>query len=207
MIQKAYDCVIRIMILGDSSVGKTSLISKYINGSFNLNELTTVGIEYRNKKSRRRHVNLKLQLWDTAGDERYHTLTNFSLKDADAVVLAYDISNMQSFKSIQDRWIDMTNQACKKKVIMVLAGNKRDLDRTREVAIEEGSQLALDNGFMFFETSAKENLNIDKMFDFLVDTFMTSEGIKQNSESISIQLEGSNKAAQSCGCGLTSFWK
>ena len=206
MIQKEYDRVLRIMIVGDSNVGKTSLISKYSNGVFNKNESTTIGIDYKNKKVHKHGINIKLQLWDTAGEKRYHSLTNASLRDADGIILAYDITNLPSFTSIKDNWISVINNRCRKDTVVVLAGDKKDLENSREVSSEDAYELAKFYNYEFYETSAKNDLNVENIFDYIVDKLL--EKLSQTDDRVStkdIKLEKESDMEKACSCEFSKF--
>ncbi|KZC08780.1 Ras-related protein Rab-3 [Dufourea novaeangliae] len=134
----------KLLIIGNSSVGKTSFLFRYADDSFTSAFVSTVGIDFKVKTVFRNEKRVKLQIWDTAGQERYRTITTAYYRGAMGFILMYDITNEESFNSVQD-WVE------------------------RVISEERGKQLADQLGVQFFETSAKENINIKTVFEQLVD--------------------------------------
>ncbi|ULT82009.1 hypothetical protein L3Y34_011757 [Caenorhabditis briggsae] len=151
-----------VMILGDSCTGKTCLLIRYKDGAFlNNNFISTVGIDYRNKLINMGDKKVKLQIWDTAGQERFRSVATSYYRDADALLLVYDIANRQSFDNVRD-WLSHIKEHGKEAVQVTLVGNKCDLPRV--VQADEGRRLAEENGIPFMETSAKTGQNVDRAF-------------------------------------------
>ncbi|CAM9175419.1 unnamed protein product [Ascophyllum nodosum] len=157
--------LIRILMIGDSSVGKTSLVLRYDNRGFNRQFTTTIGVDYSDRLLELDGRQVKLQIWDTAGQERFHSLTTSFFKRAEGFVVVYDVSNRQSFESLA-RWMKDIMEHGKRGSDVIICGNKCDL-QGREVAVEEGEQLAANMGVPYVETSAKDNINVDDTFDSL----------------------------------------
>ncbi|ULT82010.1 hypothetical protein L3Y34_011757 [Caenorhabditis briggsae] len=153
---------VNVMILGDSCTGKTCLLIRYKDGAFlNNNFISTVGIDYRNKLINMGDKKVKLQIWDTAGQERFRSVATSYYRDADALLLVYDIANRQSFDNVRD-WLSHIKEHGKEAVQVTLVGNKCDLPRV--VQADEGRRLAEENGIPFMETSAKTGQNVDRAF-------------------------------------------
>merc|ERR1719362_134270 len=145
----------KIAFLGDSGVGKTSLINQFIYGTFSLNHNPTIGIDYLSKIINTGERSIRLQIWDTAGQERFRSLIPSYIRDASAVMIVYDITNRQSFDSIPG-WIQHVRELVgEAETLVLLVGNKVDLEENREVSTEEGEAAAREAGLMFFEVSAK----------------------------------------------------
>jgi len=155
--------IVRLLMVGDSSCGKTSLVLRFDQNVFSTKFVTTIGVDYRDKMVKIEGVPMRLQLWDTAGQERFRSLTSNFFGRADGFVLTYDISNRPSFDHVIGWMRDIKTRAppdCD----IVLCANKSDLDNDRVVTFDEGKQLAEEYGVEFFETSALTGMNVEKMF-------------------------------------------
>jgi len=161
--------IVRLLMVGDSSCGKTSLVLRFDQNVFSTKFVTTIGVDYRDKMVKIEGAPMRLQLWDTAGQERFRSLTSNFFGRADGFVLAYDISNRPSFDHVIGWMRDIKTRAppdCD----IVLCGNKSDLDSDRVVSTEEGKTLAEEYGVQFFETSALTGSNVETMFTALATT-------------------------------------
>ncbi|XP_069056182.1 ras-related protein Rab-37 isoform X1 [Pleurodeles waltl] len=159
-----YDVSCKVMLLGDSAVGKTCIVMQYKDGAFLSGTfLATVGIDYRNKVVTVDGVKVKLQIWDTAGQERFRSVTHAYYRDAEALLLLYDITNRASFDNIR-AWLTEIGEYAQKDVVIMLLGNKCDMNHERAVRSEEGENLAKEYGVPFMETSAKTGMNVDVAF-------------------------------------------
>jgi len=167
-----FDLKLKIMVLGESMVGKTSLITRYTNDKFGGRYLCTVGIDFQKKKIEKNGKRVLLQIWDTAGQERFRNVTKNYFHTSQGFVLAYDINNKESFEKVQF-WIEEIKANAEEKIKCILIGTKCDLDK-REVSEEEGQNLGEQYGYKFLETSAKENINIDETFEELVSEIMNN---------------------------------
>ena len=167
-----YDIKLKIMVLGESMVGKTCLITRYTNDKFGGRYLCTVGIDFQKKKMIKNNKNILLQIWDTAGQERFRNVTKNYFHTSQGFVLAYDINNKESFEKVQF-WVNEIRTNADEKIKCILIGTKCDMDK-REVSEEEGRELANQYGYQFFETSAKENINIDETFEALVTEILSN---------------------------------
>ncbi|XGW12555.1 hypothetical protein V3C99_013327 [Haemonchus contortus] len=163
-----FDYMFKLLIIGNSSVGKTSFLFRYCDDSFTSAFVSTVGIDFKVKTVFRGDKRVKLQIWDTAGQERYRTITTAYYRGAMGFILMYDITNEESFNSVQD-WCTQIKTYSWENAQVVLVGNKCDMDAERVVSIERGRQLADQLSLEFFETSAKENINVKAVFEKLVE--------------------------------------
>ncbi|CAF0836003.1 unnamed protein product [Brachionus calyciflorus] len=163
-----FDYMFKLLIIGNSSVGKTSILFRYADDSFTSAFVSTVGIDFKVKTVFRNDKRVKLQIWDTAGQERYRTITTAYYRGAMGFILMYDITNEESFNAVQD-WVTQIKTYSWDNAQVVLVGNKSDMQNERVVAYERGKQLADHLGLEFFETSAKENINVKQVFERLVD--------------------------------------
>lgn len=163
-----FDYMFKILIIGNSSVGKTSFLFRYADDSFTSAFVSTVGIDFKVKTVIRREKRMKLQIWDTAGQERYRTITTAYYRGAMGFILMYDVTNEESFNSVQD-WVTQIKTYSWDNAQVILVGNKSDMEAERVVTYDRGKQLADQLGLEFFETSAKENINVKNVFERLVD--------------------------------------
>ncbi|KAM5157961.1 ras-related protein Rab-10-like [Mantella aurantiaca] len=154
--------LLKLVMTGDSNVGKTCIMSRYTDNTIP-SYLSTVGIDFKTKSIHVGDTPLKLQIWDTAGQERFHTLSVSYFRGAQGFLLVYDITNKNSFENIS-LWMKDIKIKAGEDVEVVLLGNKCDKEDEREVSKERGEKLAWEYGIPFFETSAKENINIEKAF-------------------------------------------
>ncbi|KAM8878664.1 RAB3D, member RAS oncogene family, a [Spinachia spinachia] len=163
-----FDYMFKLLIIGNSSVGKTSFLFRFADDSFTSAFVSTVGIDFKVKTIYRSDKRVKLQIWDTAGQERYRTITTAYYRGAMGFLLMYDITSQESFSAVQD-WATQIKTYSWGNAQVVLVGNKLDLEEDRQVPTEDGQRLATELGFQFFEASAKDNVNVKQVFDKLVD--------------------------------------
>ncbi|KAI9315152.1 RAB6A, member ras onco protein family [Dichotomocladium elegans] len=149
----------KLVFLGEQSVGKTSLITRFMYDSFDSTYQATIGIDFLSKTMYLEDKTVRLQLWDTAGQERFRSLIPSYIRDSSVAVIVYDISSRESFANTA-RWIDDVRVERGNKVIIVLVGNKTDLNEKREVTPEEAERHAKKLNVMYIETSAKAGHNV-----------------------------------------------
>ncbi|OZC08504.1 Ras family protein [Onchocerca flexuosa] len=178
-----------VMLIGDSCCGKTCLLIRFKDNTFlNNNFISTVGIDYR--------------IWDTAGQERFLSITTTYYRGADALLLVYDLTNRQSFINIRD-WLARIKENAKETVLIILVGNKMDLQSSREVKYEEGKQLAETNNIAFIETSAKSGQNVQKTFQEVARKLVRMQNGENVKNKSTIELADSTLSNIS-SCCLTS---
>lgn len=159
-----FDLACKVMLLGDSGVGKTCLLIRFKDGAFLSGAfISTVGIDYRNKIIEIDETKVKLQIWDTAGQERFRSVTHAYYRDSHALLLLYDITSKSSFDNIR-AWLSEIQDYAPDNVVVMLLGNKADRPGERVVKKEEGERLAKDHNVTFMETSAKTGMNVDLAF-------------------------------------------
>ncbi|XP_063283883.1 ras-related protein Rab-3B [Pelobates fuscus] len=163
-----FDYMFKLLIIGNSSVGKTSFLFRYADDTFTSAFVSTVGIDFKVKTVYRNDKRVKLQIWDTAGQERYRTITTAYYRGAMGFILMYDITNEASYTAVQD-WATQIKTYSWDNAQVILVGNKCDMEDERIVPSEKGMQLADQLGFEFFEASAKENIQVKQVFERLVD--------------------------------------
>lgn len=167
MANKNCDCLIKLLTIGDSGSGKTSLLMKYTVGTFSPTFITTIGIDFKVKNIQINNKFVKLQIWDTAGQERFRTITTSYYKGSQGIFIVYDVTDRDSFINVK-KWIANIEQFADLHIAKILIGNKSDLQE-RVVSKEEGQKLANEYKIQFFETSAKTGDNVDKAFDTLAN--------------------------------------
>ena len=157
----------KVVLLGDSGVGKTCIISRYISGSFEKNLSSTNGASYCSKmvKFETLGKNLLLDIWDTAGQEKYKSLTKFFYKDASIVILVYDITRKESFDNLTEYWYNQLQENCAKNIVLGIAGNKCDLYEDEKVKESDVREFAEKVGAIFELTSAQNNTGINDLFE------------------------------------------
>ena len=162
---------VRLVTLGDSKVGKTSLILRYVDDEFNLNYLSTMGFDLKIKKIKlSNNKEVKVKIFDTAGQERFKSIASNYLKKAEGIILVYDITDRISFENI-DNWVDDRNKEGENSKAIILIGNKSDKEDERAIQKEEGEKLAKNccGGIKFYETSCQTGENVEKAINDLVN--------------------------------------
>ena len=174
MSNEDYDTIFKIVIVGDSGVGKTNLITRYLKNDFKPETKATIGVEFSDKKYIYKNKTIKVQIWDTAGQERYRSLTSMYYKGAKGAIFVYDISSKNSFESI-DKWLIEMKKTADENIKIILIGNKCDLIDKREVKEDDGKIKAKDLNVPFMETSALNCINVEKAFNFLIEEIANLE--------------------------------
>lgn len=162
-----YDMIFKIVLIGDTSVGKTNILSKYLSNEFDPDSKATVGVEFGTRDFKIENNTVKVQIWDTAGQERYRSITNAYYKGAKGSLLVYDITNPKTFENV-DKWLSDLKTNAEEKISVVLVGNKTDLEGDRKISIEQGKEKAELFKLAFIETSALNGNNIEKAFNELI---------------------------------------
>ena len=163
-----YEMMFKVVLVGDSFVGKTNIMSKYIKNEFHEDSKATVGVEFGSKQFTVEGHSIKAQIWDTAGQERYKAITSAYYKGAKGAFIVYDITRKQSFESV-DKWVNDVSAVADKKITIILIGNKSDLEDQRQVTKEQGEEKANKLELAFLETSAFSGENLDKAFDMMIN--------------------------------------
>lgn len=187
----------KVVLLGESGVGKTSIINRFINDTFDPNSLTSLGASFISKPL---HIidkkkSLKLDIWDTAGQEKYRSLTKFFYKDAAIAILVYDITNQSSFTELSEYWTQQLMECGSENLIIGIAGNKCDMVNEERVNESEVKELAMKIGATFQLTSAKTNIGIDTLFQKLGERFLALHNVEhsKDDDSASNRKRGASK--------------
>ena len=171
------DISLKILIIGDSRVGKTSLLLKYIDHVFPEEHIATIGVEYKDKIIVKNNYNIRLQIWDTAGQERFHSITKNIYRGVNGVLFIYDVTMRKTFNSIKN-WIKDTANI-DREIKGVIVGNKIDLKDDIEIQKEELDEIGNKNNIPVIECSAKENINVNEAFDLLIDELLKGKTEKE----------------------------
>ena len=166
--EESYDILLKLVMIGDSGVGKTNILSRYINNEFSSITKATVGVEFFSTIIKKNNKLIKLQIWDTAGQERYKSITSAYYKGAKGAFVVYDITKMKTFKNL-DKWITELKANGNEDIYIILIGNKLDLEKNREVMTNDVKRKAEELKVGYFETSALDGSNIEHAFDVIVE--------------------------------------
>ena len=196
--EENYDLIFKLVLIGDSGVGKTNILTRYTKNEFSLATQSTVGVEFGSKIIKKSDKLIKLQIWDTAGQERYKSITSAYYKGSKGAFVVYDISRKPTFENV-DKWIGELKTNGSEDVLIMLVGNKSDLEDKREVQIDEVKKKAEQYKIAFCETSALDGKNIEHAFDSLIDEIAKKvekdkvNEIKVSQESLPITLDTNEK--------------
>ncbi|KAJ6822451.1 ras-related protein Rab11D-like [Iris pallida] len=157
------DYVFKVVLIGDSAVGKSQILARFARNEFSLDSKATIGVEFQTRTLIIDRKNVKAQIWDTAGQERYRAVTTAYYRGAFGALLIYDITKRQTFDHIP-RWLEELRSHADKNIVIMLVGNKSDLDDKRAVSVEDAKEFAQKEGLFFLETSAMEATNVEPSF-------------------------------------------
>ncbi|KAI7726619.1 hypothetical protein M8C21_025193 [Ambrosia artemisiifolia] len=162
-IDHEYDYLFKIVLVGDSGVGKSNILSRFTRNEFSLESKSTIGVEFATRTLEVDGKTIKAQIWDTAGQERYRAITSAYYRGAVGALLVYDITKNSTFDSLP-RWLHELREHADANIVLMLAGNKSDLNHYRAVSEQDGQSFAEKEGLLFLETSALESYNVEKAF-------------------------------------------
>jgi len=180
---KEYDHLFKLLIIGDSGVGKSALLLRFADNVFSTNYITTIGVDFKIRTLVVDGEKVKLQIWDTAGQERFRTITSTYYRGTHGVIIVYDVTNGESFANVK-RWLHEIEQNCDV-VNKVLVGNKND-DPSRKVVLTTDAQRYADQmQIKLYETSAKDNINVEEMFMSITESVLHTKKQQQRPDSSS----------------------
>ncbi|CAH8610116.1 unnamed protein product [Dicrocoelium dendriticum] len=166
MAKKNYDALYKLLLIGDSGVGKTCLLFRYVDDTFSLSFISTIGIDFKIKTTDVAGKRIKLQIWDTAGQERFQTITASYYRGARGIMLVYDITSRKTFDSVS-RWMENIRSLASTDVEKLVVANKCDMEDRRAVSFEEATRMCNEYQVPLIETSAKTGHNVDQAFEKL----------------------------------------
>ncbi|KQK08121.1 ras-related protein RABD1 isoform X1 [Brachypodium distachyon] len=158
-----YDYLFKLLLIGDSSVGKSCLLLRFADDAYVDTYISTIGVDFKIRTVELDGKSVKLQIWDTAGQERFRTITSSYYRGAHGIIIVYDVTDMESFNNVK-QWLSEIDRYASDSVCKLLVGNKCDLVDSKVVDTEEAKALADSLGMTFLETSAKESINVEKAF-------------------------------------------
>lgn len=161
-----YDYLFKLLLIGNTSSGKSSLLVRFADNMFSQTYLPTIGVDFKISTLQLNDKTLKLQIWDTAGQERFKTITSAYYKGAHGIIVTYDITDKGSFHDVEN-WLAEVDKHCTENVSKLLVGNKSDLEEQRQVSRDEGKAVAEKLGMNFIETSARDGTNVSEMFKMI----------------------------------------
>jgi Ras-related protein Rab-1A len=199
MVSSFSDIDFKVLLLGDSNVGKTCLLLRYIDDTFTENHMMTIGVDYKIKIINTPDQEIiRLKIWDTAGQDRFKCITKNYYQGSDGILLLYDTTSMASFTNIK-KWISQIKDHVKNDVCITLVGNKVDLVSERQVSTEMGNKLANDYNINFYETSSKKNLFINEAFENLWKNILHKKQTNQKEENSKVvKLRKRDKLKKCC---------
>ncbi|KAI4299499.1 hypothetical protein L6164_032957 [Bauhinia variegata] len=166
-VDHEYDYLFKIVLIGDSGVGKSNILSRFTRNEFCLESKSTIGVEFATRTLQVEGKTVKAQIWDTAGQERYRAITSAYYRGAVGALLVYDITKRQTFENVL-RWLRELRDHADSNIVIMMAGNKSDLNHLRAVSTEDAQSLAEKEGLSFLETSALEAYNVEKAFQTIL---------------------------------------
>jgi Ras-related protein Rab-1A len=166
MSEEDYDFIFKVLLLGNSDVGKSSLLLRFVDSVWNESFVPTIGVDFKVKTIEIGDKKVKMQIWDTAGQERFRNVVSTYFRGSNGILLIYDITSRDSFKNLES-WLIEIEKHASDNVLKILIGNKNDLENDRVISVEEGQNFANRNGMQFIETSAKMDTNVSEAFQTL----------------------------------------
>ncbi|KAG5727385.1 Ras-related protein Rab-11A [Termitomyces sp. T112] len=204
-----YDYLFKVVLIGDSGVGKSNLLSRFTRNEFNLESKSTIGVEFATRSINVDGKTVKAQIWDTAGQERYRAITSAYYRGAVGALLVYDIAKHATYVNVT-RWLKELRDHADSNIVIMLVGNKSDLKHLRAVPTDEAKAFSSENGLSFIETSALDASNVESAFQtILTDIYRivsskslesSSTNIEPSKESISVDYSVDNSAKQGSKC-------
>ena len=209
-IEQKYDFLFKILLVGNSSVGKSSLFLRFVDDVWNDVFVPTIGVDFKIKTLKINEKNVKLQIWDTAGQERFRTIISSYYKGAQGILLVFDVTEKESFESLNN-WLIEIEKNANKNVVKILIGNKNDLEEKRVISFSQAKDFADSNGLKYVETSAKLNNNVTEAFSEIGKELMEASKDKEffgneNKKTITISnnttdINKENKVQKGCCAG------
>ncbi|KAI9495321.1 rab family GTPase [Zychaea mexicana] len=200
----SYDYLIKLLLIGDSGVGKSCLLLRFSDDSFTPSFITTIGIDFKIRTIELDGKRIKLQIWDTAGQERFRTITTAYYRGAMGILLVYDVTDERSFGNVRN-WFSNIEQHASEGVNKILIGNKCDMEEKRVITTEQGQALANELGIRFMETSAKANIGVEgAFFDLARDIkkrLIDTQQAQQTRQREEVRLDPATPAKSSASSG------
>lgn len=199
------DVVLKIIIIGNSGVGKSALLKSFMGDIFQSGYTSTIGVDFEIKPVTVEDKTVNLQIWDTAGQERFRTITTSYYRSSDAVMLVFDVTERKSYQQLE-AWLEDVRGYAREGVDVLLVGNKVDLDDKRQISYTTAKEYAEANGMLYVETSAKTSANVEEAFNTLASVAVEHKGKLETSkrESVNFGIDSKNMKSSGSCCGLIS---
>lgn len=197
---RSYDMIMKLLLVGDSGVGKSCLLLRFVEDKFNPSFITTIGIDFKIRTIESNGKKIKLQVWDTAGQERFRTITTAYYRGAMGIVLIYDVTDARTFENVEN-WFQTVTQHANEDAQIFLVGNKSDDEENRQVSKEQGQHLASSLNVPFLEASAKTNSNVESIFYELASLIQEKhidDAPAQSTSGIDVSLSGNGIKSNCC---------
>ncbi|KAJ8146441.1 hypothetical protein OXX80_004579 [Metschnikowia pulcherrima] len=196
---RSYDMIMKLLLVGDSGVGKSCLLLRFVEDKFNPSFITTIGIDFKIRTIESNGKKIKLQVWDTAGQERFRTITTAYYRGAMGIVLIYDVTDARTFENVEN-WHQTVTQHANEDAQIFLVGNKSDDEENRQVSREQGQSLASKLNIPFLEASAKTNENVDSIFYELASIIQENHVDTEPQSAGGVDVSKSGNGFQSSCC-------
>ena len=188
----------KVVLLGDAGVGKSSLVLRFVNNNFRPFSEATIGASFMSKMIKVDGSLIKFQIWDTAGQEKYHSLAPMYYRNAAAAIIVYDITRKETFRTLKT-WVEELKNRGPQDIAICIAGNKCDLENERKIPKGKVQEYCDQNGFLFVETSAKDDVNVQQIFIDLSKKISPAETANNNSK-VAVQATTSREQQKSACC-------
>ncbi|XP_068753397.1 ras-related protein Rab-8A-like [Montipora capricornis] len=198
-MSKKYDYLFRILLVGDSGVGKTCILIRFVENTFSQSYLSTIGIDFKLRTVNIDGKRIKLQIWDTAGQERFYSITGACYRRAMGIMLVYDVTNEASFKSVT-KWMSKIAENANRNVDKILVASKCDLEEKRKITQAAGQSLADTLGISYVEVSALSNAHIEDAFTTLANNILQKAKGRSESSMIGNENIGLDSSSSGCWC-------
>jgi len=200
---KQFDYTFKIVMIGDSGVGKSCILLRFADDKFNENFYATIGVDFRFKNVMIDDKSVKLQIWDTAGQERFKTITSAYYRGADGIIIVYDITDRNSFAHIKD-WLDDVNKYTDDNPLKIIVGNKIDLIKDKQISNNDMKTMTAQTGIEIIECSAKDSIKINDLMEIMTKKLIEkrkNEGNKNTTKSMVLNdINNKNKEINNKGC-------
>mmetsp|Transcript_7058 Transcript_7058/g.9808 ORF Transcript_7058/g.9808 Transcript_7058/m.9808 type:complete len:209 (+) Transcript_7058:126-752(+) len=197
-MKRDYDYLFKLVLIGDSGVGKSCLLLRFADDSFTDSYISTIGVDFRFRTLKINKKTVKLQIWDTAGQERFRTITSAYYRGADGIIMVYDVTSQESFEHV-DEWLNEVDRFANENTCKLLVGNKADLVEDRKVTADAARALAQRLNVQFLETSAKTSTNVTTAFQTMAEELIaTRKNVRKTASSDVTKLSASREEKKGC---------
>eukprot|EP00596_Hydrurales_sp_CCMP1899_P007630 CAMPEP_0119033564 /NCGR_PEP_ID=MMETSP1177-20130426/603_1 /TAXON_ID=2985 /ORGANISM="Ochromonas sp, Strain CCMP1899" /LENGTH=200 /DNA_ID=CAMNT_0006990397 /DNA_START=141 /DNA_END=743 /DNA_ORIENTATION=- len=199
-MQAEYDYLFKLLLIGDSGVGKSCLLLRFADDTYTESYISTIGVDFKIRTIDLDAKTIKLQIWDTAGQERFRTITSSYYRGAHGIIVVYDTTDLESFNNVK-QWLHEIDRYASENVNKLLVGNKSDLTSKRAVSFDQAKEFADSLGIEFIETSAKNSTNVEKAFMMMASQIKSRyKSQPTGAAGAGVNLQGQAVGAKSGGC-------